>query len=86
MVSLGRDAGHFRRPRFAIGPVRWAGTLGHAGRKADADMHRRIVGLKHRGMTYSQIADTLKTTRPTIARALRAAGLLHYANSVDANR
>ena len=61
-------------------------TKGYAGRKADADMHRRIVDLKQRGMTYSQIADTLKTTRPTIARALRAAGLLHDSTGADASR
>ncbi|MFM0496779.1 recombinase family protein [Paraburkholderia caledonica] len=69
-----------RRARDAAGLT---GTKGYAGRKADADMHRRIVDLKHRGMTYSQIADTLKTTRPTIARALRAAGLLHDSTSMD---
>lgn len=59
---------------------------GYAGRKADADMHRRIVDLKQRGMTYTQIADTLKTTRPTIARALRAAGLLHDSTTADTSR
>ncbi|MCA7988920.1 recombinase family protein [Burkholderia vietnamiensis] len=62
-----------RRARDAAGLT---DSKGYAGRKADADMHRRIVDLRQRGMSYSQIADTLKTTRPTIARALRAAGLL----------
>jgi len=62
-----------RRARDARGET---AEKGYAGRRADADMHRRIVDLRKRNMTYSQIADTLKTTRPTIARALRAAGLL----------
>ncbi|MDR5811514.1 recombinase family protein [Caballeronia sp. LZ019] len=48
----------------------------YAGRKADADMHRRIVDLRTRGMSYSEIVDTLRTTRPTVARALRAAGMI----------
>ncbi|MFK4440700.1 DNA invertase Pin-like site-specific DNA recombinase [Caballeronia udeis] len=49
---------------------------GYAGRKADADVHRKIIDLRKAGFSYSKIADTLSTTRPTIARALRAAGLL----------
>ncbi|WP_092253087.1 recombinase family protein [Bradyrhizobium sp. Rc3b] len=49
---------------------------GYGGRRADADVHRRIVDLRRRGMSYSEIVDTLGTTRPTIARALRAAGML----------
>ncbi len=52
---------------------------GYGGRKADAEVHRKIVDLRNRGMSYSQIADTLGTTRPTIARALRAAGMLSAA-------
>ncbi|KVD22358.1 hypothetical protein WI80_28695 [Burkholderia ubonensis] len=62
-----------RKARDAAGETLRAG---YAGRKADAAMHRKIVDLRQRGMTYSQIADMLGTTRPTIARALRAAGLL----------
>lgn len=54
---------------------------GYGGRKADADMHRKIVDLKGRGMSYSQIVDTLGTTRPTIARALRAAGMMEVSEN-----
>jgi DNA invertase Pin-like site-specific DNA recombinase len=49
---------------------------GYGGRKADADQHRKIIDLRKRGMSYSEIEDMLQTTRPTIARALRAVGML----------
>jgi len=83
-AAKAREDYEVRRERAAQGVARrrakdaagLTDTRGYAGRKADADMHRRIVDLRQRGMSYSQIADTLKTTRPTIARALRAAGLL----------
>jgi len=69
-----------RRAKDAAGLTE---NKGYAGRKADADMHRRIVDLRQRGMSYSQIADTLKTTRPTIARALRAAGLMQDGGAAE---
>ncbi|CAB3781268.1 hypothetical protein LMG28138_01159 [Pararobbsia alpina] len=62
-----------RKARDAAGET---DSKGYAGRKADADMHVRIVELRTAGFSYSKIAATLKTTRPTIARALRAAGML----------
>jgi DNA invertase Pin-like site-specific DNA recombinase len=61
-----------RRQRDAAGETE---TAGYAGRKADAKMHARIVELRKAGFSYSRIVDTLKTTRPTISRALKAAGL-----------
>lgn len=59
-----------RRQRDAAGETQ---TPGYAGRKPNTDMHRRIVELRKAGFSYSRIVDTLKTTRPTIARALKAA-------------
>jgi DNA invertase Pin-like site-specific DNA recombinase len=61
-----------RRQRDAAGETE---TAGYTGRKPNAEMHRRIVELRKAGFSYSRIVDTLKTTRPTIARALKAAGL-----------
>lgn len=49
---------------------------GYRGRRVDEETHRRIVDLKKRGMSYSQIEDTLKVSRPTVARALKLAGMI----------
>ncbi|MBB2999783.1 DNA invertase Pin-like site-specific DNA recombinase [Paraburkholderia tropica] len=62
-----------RRQRDAAGETE---TAGYSGRKPNAEMHRRIVELRKAGFSYSRIVDTLKTTRPTIARALKAAGVV----------
>jgi DNA invertase Pin-like site-specific DNA recombinase len=49
---------------------------GYRGRRVDAAMHARIVELKRLGMSYSKIESTLGVSRPTVARALKLAGLI----------
>jgi transposase-like protein len=39
-------------------------------------MHARIVELKRLGMSYSKIESTLGVSRPTVARALKLAGMI----------
>jgi DNA invertase Pin-like site-specific DNA recombinase len=49
---------------------------GYRGRRVDQEMHARIVELKRLGMSYSKIENTLGVSRPTVARALKLAGLI----------
>ncbi|SAL82857.1 resolvase domain-containing protein [Caballeronia terrestris] len=49
---------------------------GYRGRRVDTDMHARIVELKRLGMSYSKIESTLGVSRPTVARALKLAGMI----------
>ncbi|MFM0514254.1 recombinase family protein [Paraburkholderia sp. RL17-373-BIF-A] len=49
---------------------------GYQGRRVDADMHANIVELKKAGKSYSDIERLLKVSRPTVARALKLAGMI----------
>jgi DNA-binding transcriptional ArsR family regulator len=51
-----------------------ADTVG-VGHKADADTRHRIFELLKAGFSYGRIVGSLKTTRPTISRALKDTGL-----------
>lgn len=53
-----------------------ADERGYRGRRVNEETHRSIVDLKKRGMSYSQIEHTLKVSRPTVARALKLAGMI----------
>jgi DNA invertase Pin-like site-specific DNA recombinase len=49
---------------------------GYRGRRVNQEVHTRIVELKRLGMSYSKIENTLGVSRPTVARALKLAGMV----------
>jgi DNA invertase Pin-like site-specific DNA recombinase len=49
---------------------------GYRGRRVNQAVHARIVELKKLGMSYSNIQRTLEVSRPTVARALKLAGMI----------
>lgn len=53
-----------------------ADQKGYQGRRVDVDMHANIVELKKAGKSYSDIERLLKVSRPTVARALKLAGMI----------